>query len=42
MKEKINHPPHYNQGNIECIDAMEATYDTKAVIHFCMCNAMKY
>lgn len=24
MKENVNHPTHYNQGGIECIDAMEA------------------
>lgn len=24
MKENVNHPSHYNQGGIECIDAMEA------------------
>lgn len=24
MKETVNHPSHYNQGGIECIDAMEA------------------
>lgn len=40
--DKINHPRHYTQGKIECIDAMEAAYGTEAVINFCMCNAMKY
>ena len=24
MKDMINHPPHYNQSCIECIDAIEA------------------
>ena len=24
MKDMINHPPHYNQSGIECIDAIEA------------------
>lgn len=40
--DKINNPSHYNQGKIECIDAMEAAYGTEAVINFCMCNAFKY
>ena len=39
---KVNHPSHYNQGGIECIDAMESAYGTEAVIKFCMCNAFKY
>ena len=24
MAERVNHPPHYNAGGIECIDALEA------------------
>lgn len=40
--DMVNHPPHYTQGGIECIDAMEAAYGTEAVIMFCMCNAFKY
>ena len=24
MAERVNHPPHYNVGGIECIDALEA------------------
>ena len=38
----VNHPSHYTQGSIECIDAMESAYGTEAVIMFCMCNAFKY
>lgn len=40
--DMVNNPPHYTQGGIECIDAMEAAYGTEAVIMFCMCNAFKY
>lgn len=40
--DNVNHPLHYTQGGIECIDAMESAYGTEAVIHFCMCNAFKY
>ena len=38
----VNFPPHYTQGGIECIQAMEAAYGKKAVAHFCICNAFKY
>lgn len=40
--DKVNHPDHYNQGNIECIDAMVSAYGTLAVADFCLCNAFKY
>ena len=30
--DNVTHPPHYTQGGIECIDAMEAAYGTEAVI----------
>lgn len=38
----VNHPSHYNQGDIECIDAMVAAYGKSAVANFCLCNAFKY
>lgn len=38
----INHPKHYNNGNIECIDAMESTFGETAVMDFCLLNAFKY
>lgn len=38
----VNSPPHYTQGKIECIDAMESAFGTQAVIDFCRCNAFKY
>jgi hypothetical protein len=38
----VNHPKHYSQGNIECIDAMESAFGTQVVLLFCMCNAFKY
>ena len=38
----VNHPSHYNQGNIECIDAMVAAYGKEAVSVFCLLNAFKY
>ena len=38
----VNHPSHYTQGNIECIEAMEAAFGREAVENFCLCNAFKY
>lgn len=42
MKNNVNHPNHYNQGDIECIDAMLAAYGNEMVSAFCICNAFKY
>lgn len=41
-RSTIEHPSHYNQGEIECIDAMVSAYGKEAVMDFCICNAMKY
>lgn len=38
----VNHPEHYNQGGIECIDAMISAFGNEAVAHFCIVNAFKY
>lgn len=38
----VNHPSHYNQGGIECIDAMVAAFGKDAVANFCICNTLKY
>jgi len=42
MIDNVNHPKHYNKGNIECIEAMIAAYGIDAVMCFCKCNAFKY
>lgn len=42
MNNNVNHPIHYTQGNIECIDAMIAAYGNKVVSDFCKCNVFKY
>lgn len=41
-REMVNHPQHYAQGNIECIDAMISAYGNDAVRDFCKINAFKY
>lgn len=38
----VHHPSHYNQGKIECIDAMESAFGKEAVENFCLVNAFKY
>lgn len=40
--EMVEHPQHYNQGNIECIDAMESAFGADEVASFCKLNAFKY
>lgn len=42
MTDYVNHPPHYETGGVECIDAMVITQGTEAVENFCVCNAFKY
>lgn len=42
-KDMVNHPSHYTQGNIECIEALkEATKDLKGIEAVCTANAIKY
>lgn len=40
--DHVNHPNHYCQGGVECIDAMEAAFSKQTVADFCICNAFKY
>tara|TARA_Y100000033_G_scaffold4449_1_gene3712 strand:- start:582 stop:899 length:318 start_codon:yes stop_codon:yes gene_type:complete len=42
VKSNVNHPSHYNQGDIECIDAMLASAGKEAVQSFCRLSIMKY
>ena len=44
-KDKVNHPRHYTQGGLECIDAIEemlAQYKDTPFISMCCGNALKY
>ena len=38
----VNHPPHYNQGDIECIDAIHAALGTEGFLAYCRGNILKY
>lgn len=42
MKEQVNHPQHYNKGNIECITAMLSSKGLFRTIVFCDTNTFKY
>ena len=39
---RVDHPTHYNQGEIECIDAMLAAGGEDAVKSFCHLSCFKY
>lgn len=38
----VNQPPHYRQGEIECIDAIEAALTPEEFQGYCKGNALKY
>lgn len=43
QEDQVNKPNHYNQGKIECIDAIEAaTTNLNGIEAFCTGNAIKY
>lgn len=43
MKEHVLHPSHYNQGKVECIEAIEsAIINLTGIEAFCTGNCIKY
>ena len=41
--DPVNHPSHYTQGKVECIDALEsATVNKKGIEAVCTANIIKY
>lgn len=42
VPDMVNHPPHYTNGGMECIDEMILIFGKEAVANFCICNAWKY
>lgn len=40
--DPVDHPSHYTQGKVECIDAMEEALGTEVVKGFCLGNTYKY
>ena len=41
-KDMVNKPPHYNQGSVECIDAMESMLSREEFIGYLRGNSFKY
>ena len=43
MTDNVNHPKHYTQGGVECIDALAAaTINLQGLDAVCTANAIKY
>ena len=42
MTDEVNNPPHYTQGSVECIEAIQAALTEEEFRGFCKGNAMKY
>jgi hypothetical protein len=42
MADLVNHPEHYRQGEIECIDAIEAALTPDEFRGYCKGNVIKY
>lgn len=40
--DPVNNPPHYNQGAVECIDAIESALGPAGFRAYCKGNALKY
>lgn len=40
--DQVNHPPHYTDGGIECIEAIEAALTPEEFRGYCKGNLMKY
>ncbi|NLH92526.1 MAG: DUF3310 domain-containing protein [Atopobium sp.] len=40
--DTVNHPSHYTDGNIECIDAIQSALGDEKFKAFCRGNALKY
>jgi len=38
----VNHPPHYNTGGIECLDAIRAALGSELFQGYCNGNTIKY
>ena len=42
QQDEVNHPPHYTDGEIECIEAIEASLTPEEFRGYCKGNLMKY
>tara|TARA_Y100001937_G_scaffold24416_1_gene35067 strand:+ start:258 stop:587 length:330 start_codon:yes stop_codon:yes gene_type:complete len=42
MADNVNHPPHYNNGSVECIEAIEAMLTPDEFVGYLRGNSLKY
>lgn len=42
MSDPVNQPEHYRQGEIECIDAIQAALTPEEFAGYCKGNVLKY
>lgn len=42
QKDAVNHPDHYTQGGIECIDCIKASMSKEGFEDYCKGNVIKY
>lgn len=42
MSNNVNHPSHYNEGKIECIEYIKDKFTDEELYGFCIGNAIKY
>lgn len=42
MSDNVNHPSHYNEGKIECIEYIKDKFTDEELYGFCIGNAIKY
>ena len=42
VEDVVNKPKHYNQGDIECIDAIEAMLSHEEFVGYLRGNSLKY
>jgi hypothetical protein len=40
--DAVHSPPHYQQGDVECIDAIESSLTAEEFRGYCKGNALKY
>lgn len=42
VDDNVNHPSHYTNGNVECIDAIQSALTAEEFEGYCKANAIKY
>lgn len=42
VQEEVDNPPHYNKGNVECIEAIESMLTSEEYIGYLRGNSLKY